>query len=102
MQPGLRHTVLAGLEVPADEPGERLDEPSEIGAQTLETGPLFQGLLVHVERAVDLDLQAMPVLGGATLAAHDLDALVALVDAHVVAEVAQKARDEIGEIGGAG
>src|SRR5712691_1055085 len=98
----MRHTVLAGLEVPAHEPGERLDEPGEIGPQALETGPLLQGLLVHVERSVDLDLQAVPVLGGAALAAHDLNALIALVDAHVVAEAAQEAGDEIGEIGGAG
>ena len=35
--------------------------------------------------------------GRAALPAHDLDPLVALVDAHVVAEAAQKAGDEIGE-----
>src|SRR5229473_5109828 len=84
------------------ERAKRLDEASEVGAQMLETGQFLQGLLIHVKRAVDLDLQAVPVLGGAALAADDLDALIALVDAHVVAEAAQKAGDEIGETGGAG
>src|SRR6266702_289612 len=86
----------------AHERAKRLDEPRKIGLQMLETGQLLQGLLIHVERAVDLDLQAVPVLGGAALAAHDLDALVTLVDAHVVAELAQEAGDEIGEITSAG
>ncbi len=57
----------------AHECAERLDKPHEIGPQCVETGQLLQGLLVHVERAVDLDLQAVPVLSGAALAADDLD-----------------------------
>src|SRR6266851_195229 len=100
--PRRRHTVQTGLEMHAHEPAERLDESREIGLQILETGQFLQGLLIHIERAVDLDLQAVPVLGGAALAAHDLDALITLVDAHVVTKAAQEVGDEIGEIAGAG
>src|SRR5579863_621090 len=89
-------------ELTAHEAAERLDEAREIGPQSLEARQFLQGLLVHVKRAVDLDLQAVPPLGRAAVAADDLDTLVPLVDAHVIAKAAQKARDELGEFGGAG
>src|SRR5258708_27428567 len=83
----------------ADEGAERLDEAGEVGPQRLEPGQFLQGLLVHVERAIDLDLQAVPVLGGAALAAGGLAAPVALGDPHLVTKPAQEAGDENGEIG---
>src|ERR1700720_1244865 len=69
----------------------------QIGPQPVETRRSLQRTLIHIERAVDLDLQAVAILGRAPLPADDLDALVALVDAHIITESAQEARDEIGE-----
>src|SRR5437899_3806431 len=63
-------------EAQADKLADRLDEMGQIGAEPVETGQSAQGALVHVERAVDLDLQAVAPLGGPALAAHDLDTLV--------------------------
>src|SRR6266446_10600960 len=93
---------ISGSEPRADELADRLDEMGQIGAEPVKAGQPVQGALVHVERAVDLDLQAVAPLGGPALAAYDLDALVAFVDAHVVAQPAQEAGDAIGEFRAAG
>src|SRR5712692_10042974 len=99
---GLAAIPALSLQPAAHELGKRRDESGKIDPQPVEARQFFQRLLIHVKRAVDFDLQAVPALGGAALAAHDLDALVALVDAHVIAEAAQEARDKIGEFAAAG
>src|SRR3954449_3177696 len=63
----------------AHELGDRLDEASEVGFQPIEAGRLFEGLLVHVKRAIDLDLEAVPVRLRPAMAADDLDPLVAVI-----------------------
>src|SRR3954469_14218725 len=78
--------------------GYRLDQPGKIGFQLIETGQLFERLLIHVQRAVDFDLQTLPVRVRTPVPPHDLDPLVTLVDPDIVSEAAQKAGDEIGEI----
>src|SRR5713226_2253164 len=93
---------IAASQPAAHEVGHRRDEAGEVAAQAVKAGELLQRLLVHVERAVDFDLQAVAALGRAALAAHDLDPLVPLVDPHVVAELAQKPRDALSELAAAG
>src|SRR6516162_6217038 len=87
----------AVFEARAREARQRLDQPGDVGAQLIEGGALFQSLLVHVERAVDLDLQAVPLHRRAALPLDDLDTLVDFVDVHCVAEAAQLAGDKLGE-----
>src|SRR4051794_39100523 len=99
---GLRQNVQTELKLRPDVTSDSFDEPTQIGLQAIEAGKPFQGLLVHIKGAVDLDLQAVPVLRRAALAPDDLDALVALIDANVIAVPAQEAGDEFGELAGAG
>src|SRR3546814_1328233 len=66
-------------------------------SQRREAAVLLAAHLVHVELAVDLDLQAVASRGRIGVAPHQLDALVGLVDLHLVAQAAQFARDEGGE-----
>src|SRR3954454_4904519 len=70
--------------------GHRLHQTGEIGAQLVETGQFFERLLVHVQRAIDLDLQAVPVRVRAPLEAYYLDPLVSFVDPDIVVETAKK------------
>src|SRR5262249_46949181 len=85
-----------------DKLAQRRDQMRDVVLQPGEAGGLLDGLLVHVERAVDLDLQAVTMLGRPALPSDDLDALVNLVDAHVIAAPAQDARDKFGEVAAAG
>src|SRR5437660_1693428 len=57
----------------ADELADRLDEMGQIGAQPVEAGQPVQRALVHIERAVDLYLQAVAPLAGPAVAAHQTD-----------------------------
>src|SRR3546814_4107293 len=66
-------------------------------SQRREAAVLLAAHLVHVELAVDLDLQAVASRGRIGVAPHQLDALVGLVDLHLVAQAAQFARDEGGD-----
>src|SRR5205085_1557816 len=86
--------VLRTLQARADKVADRLHEMRQIGAQPVKPGQAVQRALVHVERAVDLDLEAVAVLARTPLAAHDLDPFIALVDEHVIwAELAVIDRD---------
>ena len=60
-------------------------------AHTLRSARAF---LVHVQRALELDLQAVAVLGRPAVLAHDLHALVRIVDRHAVAQAARDVGDE--------
>src|SRR5262249_22210555 len=90
------------LEAITYESGERLHEMGQVRAEPVEAGKPLQRALVHIERAINLDLEAVAILGRASLPSHDLDALVPFVDTDVVAEPAQEAGNEVGEIGCAG
>src|SRR5439155_20796785 len=58
-----------------------------------------QRLLVHVEGALDLDLQGMATLRRDAVAAHDLDAFVRVVDLDAIAAPLEETRDKVGELG---
>src|ERR1700751_1511311 len=81
---------------------ERLDHKSDVALQLAEAAGLFQRFLVHIERAVDLDLEAVPVGRRTALPLDYFDPLIDLVDAHRVAAPPQHPGDEIGEFRGAG
>src|ERR1051326_8928371 len=85
------------LQARADKVADCLHEMRQIGTQPVEARQAVQCALVHVERTVDFDLEAVAILARTALPAHDLYPFVALVDAHVIAEPPQKARDELGE-----
>ena len=69
----------------------------EIGAQALEARSAGEADLVHVEPAVDLDLQAVPPGGRVGVAPDQLGALVGVVQLDRVAQRAQLRGDETGE-----
>src|SRR3712207_9105763 len=70
----------------------------QVGAQALEARRLLQGLLVHVERPVDLDLQAADPAAGIGVAPHQLDPLVGIVEAHAVAQPPQRSEEHTSEL----
>src|SRR5438552_14827868 len=59
--------------------GELADQMGNVGPQAGKAWGLLERLLVHIERAVDLDLQAVPPCRRAPLPLDDLDPLVDLV-----------------------
>src|SRR5215472_15834900 len=71
---------LAAFEARAGKAPEVFDQLRNIRLQALKAGTLFEGLLVHVERAVDFDLQAVSMHPWASLPLDDLDTLVDFVD----------------------
>ena len=81
---------------------DRLHQALDVPRQAREAGRLLSRALVQVEPAVQLDLQAVASVGRIGERAHELDALVGIVDLHVVAHVRERARDERGESGLAG
>src|SRR5262249_38597801 len=83
----------------ADIIGDRLNQSCQIVLEAVEAGRLLQSLLVHVKRAIDLDLEAVASLARTAAAPHNLDAFISLIDTHVVAEPAEEPSDEIGELG---
>ena len=66
-------------------PRSALEQAVEVPPQRVEAVELRQRRLVHVQPAIDLDLQAVPALRRAAVLAHQLDALVRIVDRDVVA-----------------
>src|SRR5262249_26300035 len=85
----------------AHERGERRDQGVESALELRVPGVRRERRLVHVEPAIDFDLQAVPVLGGPAVAAHNLDALVRIVDRDVVTEAAQRRGHHARELGAA-
>src|SRR5271155_1403162 len=73
------------------------DQSGKVGLQASEARIFLQRFLIHIKRAVDLDLQAVPPRLRPPLPLDDLDALVDFVDPYVVATTTQHARDKIGE-----
>src|SRR5215471_2263045 len=77
---------------------ERLQQRLEIGLQRGESGVLDQCALVHVVLAVHFDLQAVAALQRTSVLAHELNALVRMIDRHGIAHVAQRGGDKSGEL----
>src|SRR6185295_5826623 len=80
----------------ADEADDVADQLVDVVPQAREVSALLDARLVHVEAAVDLDLQAVASGGRIAVADHDLGALEGMVEADAVAETAQGGCDEVG------
>ena len=76
---------------------QRVDERCQMLLHAVEAGALRARRLVHVEPLVDLELQAHAAARRVGVGAHELDALVRIVDLHVVAEAGEHAAHELGE-----
>src|SRR5258706_2757021 len=79
-------------------PRDHRQHAFDVDAQLLEARRLHARALVHVEPAVHLDLQAVPLRSRIRECAHQLHALVRVVDLHLVAHVAQSLGDQGGEL----
>src|SRR5207248_7613632 len=94
--------VAARVRAPGRVCGEPRDEALEVRAQPIESRGFLARALVHVEPAVHLELQAVAPGRGIGERAHELHAFVRIVEAHVVAHVAEPLGDERGEFRRAG
>src|SRR4029434_3427469 len=86
----------------ANECRENFRQPREIVLQTGITFVDLERSLVARQRALQLDLQAVPVFGRPAVLAHDFHALVRIVDGYAVTEAARAVGDEPRERGIAG
>src|SRR5687768_2201930 len=77
----------------------RAEELAEVFLQLREAGALREGLFVHVEPLVDFDLQAVPSGARVGIRAHQLHALVRIVDLDVVAHSSQNLKDDFSKPG---
>ena len=69
-------------------------QPRDVLAHHLEVGIAFARLLVHVDRAADLDLHAVALQRGLADPGDQLHALVGVVARHGVAAAAQILLDQ--------
>src|SRR6478735_573643 len=83
----------------ADVPGELRGDRRQVPLQLRIARVRRERVLVHVQRAIELDLQTVAPLVRASVLAHDLHALVRIVDRDGVAQHPRHPRHERGEFG---
>src|SRR5258706_14410011 len=75
-----------------------LDQPGDIVLQWCEIRIWRAAVFIHVQLAIDLDLNRVFMRGRVRIGAHQLDALVGIVHFYVIPETAQGSGDEMGEL----
>ena len=77
------------------------NQSTEVGLQDCVVRSALERVFVHVQRSVDLDLQAVPPDIGATMPADNLHALIWVINPHAIAETLKRSADNCNEFAAA-
>ena len=61
----------------------------------------LESVFVHIQRSIDLDLQAVPPDIGATVPSDNLHALIRVINPHAIAETLKRYADDCNEFAAA-
>jgi hypothetical protein len=86
----MRAVQREGIRLHARIVGDGRDQPGDIRLDCRVVATAFTRLLIHVEAAIDLDLQAMTMLAWIGEGTDQLHALIGIIHFHVIPSPAQK------------